>query len=293
MNSNQILQTLSNNKQNVYSLDIDVFDKAIDTNDIEKSIKKQIEHLDLENQLKELIQNKLECSYVKGLIVNNFEQFINDKIINSHYHSKDSQTNYIKSVSIFYRHGLSKIISKMMEDFNNDSALLSFFLEEIIKIILEIEDKLFIGFINEYLSTNKTDMTINEDFIFEIMNDEKTEKYLRENSNPEKINRLLLDIYSKTEFNSLINNPEYKITDEEKKKWIEYYNNITIIKDIKEEEYKKKELSMIKDLGITKGLNLLENAISNTTKTKSTAVVTQYISKNTNGGKRYTKKNTK
>jgi hypothetical protein len=284
MASNVLLQTLSKGVQNIFSLNIDVFDKAIDINDIEKSIQAQIDHLDLEHQLQEIIQQKLECSYVKELIVTNFEKFINEKILHPHYHSKDNQTNYIKSISIFYRHGLSKIISKMMEDLNNDSHLLSFFLEEIINAILEIEDNLFIGFINEHLSNSEK-----EEVIFEIMDDVKTEKYIRENANPEKINQLLLDLYTEVEFNQFLNNPELNINPEDKQKWMDYYEDISIRKEWKEEENKKKEMNIVKDLGITEGLKKIENIFKGETKIVK-PTVTQYISKYTKGGKRCTKK---
>jgi len=290
MDSKLLLQTLSKGIQNTFSLNLDAFDNAIEMEDIEKSIQKQINDLDLEHQLQEIIQNKLECPYVKELIVKNFEQFINDKILHSHYHSKNNQTNYIKSVSIFYRHGLSKIISKIMQDLNTDSNLLSFFLEEVIKTILEIEDKIFIGFINEYLSKNETENE-NEDYMFEIMDDEKTEKYIRENCNPEKINQLLLDLYTDAEFNQFLNNPHLNISTDNKQKWLDYYMDISIRKEMKEEENKKKEINIAKDLGITEGLKFLEKTISNKKIVKPT--VTQYISKYTNGGRRFTKKNTK
>ena len=171
---------------------------------------------DINTKLKNIIEDKLDCKHVKEIIVKNFERFIDEQVVHNHFHSVDGTRNQLNTLSIFYRHGLSKIVSKIMDDVQTNEKIRTFFLDEVMKIVEDVDDeKIF-----DYL------YTFNENMVFDTLNDTKVKEYTDANSNnKEKMMNLLLKLYPTDEFKHLLqNNPELK----DKEKWQNIYDEFQL-----------------------------------------------------------------
>lgn len=254
-------------------------DEEEDEEDIDqdKFVCKQIggdddEHPEFINtNLKEIINEKIICKHVKQMIVKNFEEFIEKKVVHPHFHSKNQKSNNIDTLSIFYRHGLSKIISKMMEDLKNNKEILDFFLDEIIKLVIDMEDKKMIDFLDN----------IDNNFLFEVMNSEKIIGFNNTNKNHEtRMKKILLKLYPESEFNELMLQMEKneKMSISEIKKWKEIYNNTLQKENQLEEKKQAEDKLLLEKIGLDKVLKLfkLNKTVKNITK-----IPTNYINKKT------------
>lgn len=144
--SRKALSKLSNIASNVasvakqtFTLDMDVLDAAMDEAQIQNSIDTFFKSKNSDEVWEEMqanINTAMDCDHLKELIIKHFKEFIDQKILKSHFHSRNQKTKNINSLNIFYRHGISKIISKMMVD--ND-AIQSFLYDEIIKLMEKLE----------------------------------------------------------------------------------------------------------------------------------------------------------
>lgn len=231
----------------------------------------------INTNLKEIINEKIICKYVKELIVKIFEEFMDKKVMHPHFHSRDAKTNNIDTLSIFYRHGLSKIISQMMNDIKNEEGMLDFFLNEIVKIVMEMEDKKMIEFLE----------SIDRNFLFEVMNSEKvidSNKYNK--SHETKMKKLLLKLYPESEFNDLMIEMEKESKGKNKlmsiseiKKWKEIYNNTLNQENQIENEKRADEKRLLEKIGLDKVLKLFH---INKTAKKIANIPSFFINKKTN-----------
>ena len=201
--------------------------------------------------LKTRIDQKIKCDHVKKIIVSKFVEFLDDKVLNSHFHSKDDNSNYKKSIQIFYRNGLSKIVSKMMDDVETNPEILDFFLREIIDYMLKLEDKYFISFFTDSIGDDK--------LLIDIMTDDNIIKFFQKNGgNSEMINPILLNTYSLTEFNDLISSiDDSEMSKDKKKVWIDKYNEIKIMNEIQNEEINNTDLTLLQKTGLDNVLTSL------------------------------------
>lgn len=170
-----------------FTLDMQVLDDAIDDKQIMNSIQNYFTKLepDLWKEIEDNINKNLDCDHLKEIIIKNFKEFIDQKIFHSHFHSRNRKTNDTNSLSVFYRHGISKIITKMMDDEkNSNQEIKDFFNDEIIKVMEKLEYETFKNIIqNEFEtpiqvetkpSTDKKEDPIQTNFINSII-DEKAE----------------------------------------------------------------------------------------------------------------------
>jgi len=204
-----------------------------------------------ETRLKECIQSKLDCKHIKEMIVKKFEQFVDTKVVHPHFHSVSKKTNNLNTVSIFYRHGLSKIVSKIMDDVKNKDKpdILKFFLDEIMENIENMEDEKLMEYIYGF----------DANLIFELVNDENIKKLADENiKNKDKMCRLLVELYPEPEFNTLINDLMVNnlMTREEMEKWRMIYNDFQMKEKMKEDAAKKEEYALIEKMGINNVLKI-------------------------------------
>jgi len=206
--------------------------------------------IDLElTRLKECIESKLDCKHIKELIVKNFEKFIDKKVVHSHFHSVSKKTNNLDTMSIFYRHGLSKIVSKIMHDVKNNPEILKFFLDEMMENIETMEDEKLMEYIYGF----------DNNLIFDLVNDENIKKLADENvKNKDKMCRLLVELYPESEFNILINDlmVNKQITREDMQKWRTVYNDFQFKEKIKEEVTRKEENALLDKIGVNNALEL-------------------------------------
>jgi len=195
-------------------------------------------------------------------------------VLNSHFHSKDDNSNYTKSIQIFYRNGLSKIVSKMMDDIEKNPEILEFFLREIIEYILKLEDKYFISFFTDSIGDDK--------LLFDIMTDDKIKKFFQKNvENSEIMNPIVLNTYSFAEFNDLISSiDESEMSKEKKKVWIDKYNEIKIMNEIKNEEINNTEITLLQKMGLDQVFSSLGLKKRKTIKNK-----VEFINENTDFNK--------
>lgn len=237
---------------------------------------------DINTKLKNIIEDKLDCKHVKEIIVNNFERFIDEKVVNNHFHSVDGTRNQLKTLSIFYRHGLSKIVSKIMDDVQINEKIRTFFLDEVMKIVEDVDDeKIF-----DYL------YTFNENMVFDTLNDTKVKEYTDANSNnKDKMLKLLLKLYPTEEFKHLLqNNTEIK----DKEKWQNIYDEFQLKEEIQEKENKKEENKLLEKMGID---NMLKIVGIKDAKKELPESITNFITESTDfseikgGNKRRSKKN--
>jgi len=237
---------------------------------------------DINTKLKTIIEDKLDCKHVKEIVVNNFERFINEKVVNNHFHSVDGTRNQLKTLSIFYRHGLSKIVSKIMDDVQTNEKIRTFFLDEVMKIVEDVDDEN----IFDYL------YTFNENMVFDTLNDTKVKEYTDANSNnKDKMMKLLLKLYPTEEFKQLIqNNTELK----DKEKWQNIYDEFQLKEEMQEKEDKKEENKLLEKMGIDKMLKIVGIKDS---KKELPESITDFITESTDfseikgGNKRRSKKN--
>ena len=237
---------------------------------------------DINTKLKNIIEDKLDCKHVKEIIVKNFERFIDEKVVHNHFHSVDGTRNQLNTLSIFYRHGLSKIVSKIMDDVQTNEKIRTFFLDEVMKIVEDVDDeKIF-----DYL------YTFNENMVFDTLNDTKVKEYTDANSNnKEKMMNLLLKLYPTDEFKHLLqNNPELK----DKEKWQNIYDEFQLKEEMAEKERKKEENKLLENIGVD---NMLKIIGIKDAKKKLPESITDFITESTDfseikgGDKRRSKKN--
>lgn len=207
-------------------------------------------------RFKDIIEEKLDCKHIKELIVTNFEKFIDTKVVHPHFHSISEKTNNLNTVSIFYRHGLSKIVSKIMDDIKLEPETLKFFLDEMMVILENMEDEKIMEYIYAF----------DDKLIFEMINDENIKKLTNENAkNKDKMNRLLLDLYPESEFNTLINElvMNKEMTETDMKEWRTVYSDFQMKEKIKEEASRKDEIALLEKMGLDKVSKLLGITDSN------------------------------
>ena len=196
-------------------------------------------------KLKEIIEEKLDCKHIKELIVTNFEKFIDQKVVHPHFHSISEKTNNLNTVSIFYRHGLSKIVSKIMDDIKLEPETLKFFLDEIMTILESMEDEKLMEYIYGF----------DDKLIFEMINDDNIKKLANENSrNKDKMNKLLIELYSESEFNTLINDlvMNKQMSEMDMKSWRKIYKDFQLKEQIKEDANRKGEIALLDKMGVEK-----------------------------------------
>ena len=237
----------------------------------------------IKTRLKENIHEKVICKHVKELIVKNFEEFIDKRVVHPHFHSKDKKTNNLDTLSIFYRHGLSKIISKMVDDLKKNKDILDFFLDEIVKLVIDMEDKKMIEFFDN----------IDNNFIFDVMNSDKVVEFNNKNRNHEaKMKKLLVKLYPESEFNQLMleiekendnKNPDPDAKNPMSKmeitKWKEIYNGVLDKENKRENQKHEEESLLLEKIGIDKVLELFK---LNKTPKPISKMHFKYINKKTN-----------
>lgn len=186
------LPNLASGVKQTFTLDMDVLDDAMDHAQMMKSINDFFKNKeDIMAEIPNHIETNLECDYLKELIIKNFKEFIDKKILHSHFHSKNQKTNDINSLTIFYRHGISKIISKMMDDVKpnngNETDTAVFFYDEIIKAMEKLEFEQFNDILlsafeaeKEYIKDEKKDENKDDDNFFNIIiNDTAEDAFLK------------------------------------------------------------------------------------------------------------------
>jgi hypothetical protein len=184
-----------------------------------------------------IIEEKLNCHYLQKKLVKNFDDFFKHKIFKPHFHSKKNDKNIKEALPIFYRHGISKIMTKIMEDVANDDKISDFFLNTMIEEFINMEPLVFTKLIHED--------NIEKDFLIHWMDMKKGEKsnldsfFEKNKDNATIINNLLLNLFSEDDFNTFVDTCNY-INKNEKESWKEYYNNVDIEKRVREEENKKR-----------------------------------------------------
>jgi hypothetical protein len=234
------------------------------------------------------IEQKIKCDHVKKLIVNKFVEFLDKKVLSAHFHSKGANSNYKKPITIFYRNGLSKIVSKITKDIETDPKVLDFFLEEIIEYILKLENKDFISFFEKNME--------DDEILFDIMTNDRIMKYFQSKSeNIEWTSQILLHVFSSSEFTELINlMDDSEMPKDDKQKWIDKYMEIQKLNEIRLEEKMEEESAYLQNFGIDAMLKSL-----GLNKPKTIKFVTEYVNANTDfskkdgGNNRKTKKNKK
>ena len=131
---------------------------------------------------------------------------------------------------MFYRHGLSKIISKIFEDITKDPTSLEFFLQELEKRVLKMDNSEFIQFL------------MGENLLFEIMDDIRVNELINDTYvDVDQIGALLIDLYDETEFNELLEESD----ETDKAKWQEIYKKYL---DIKKEEDAEKQQELLEKI---------------------------------------------
>lgn len=199
----------------------------------------------INTRLKKIIEEKLDCKHIKKLIVTNFEKFIDKKVVHPHFHSISEKTNNLNTVSIFYRHGLSKIVSKIMDDVKLEPETLKFFLDEMMTILESMEDEKLMEYIYGF----------DDKLIFEMINDDNIKKLAIENSrNKDKMNKLLMELYSESEFNTLINDlgMNKQMNETDMQNWRKVYKDFQLKEQIKNNANRKGEIALLDKMGVEK-----------------------------------------
>lgn len=234
-------------------------------------------------QLKDIIAEKLDCKHIKEVIVKNFEKFIDTKVVYPHYHSVSQKTNNINTVSVFYRHGLSKIVSKIMDDIQKEPETLKFFLDEMMQNLESMEDEHLMEYIYGF----------DNQLIFELINDEKIKKLADENTNnKDKMCKLLVELYPESEFNTLMNDlvVNKQMTPEDMQKWRTVYNDFQLKENIKRDANRKEENALLEKIGVENALKIFGLKPD---KKEIPNMYTEFVNENTKyeekyGGKRKT-----
>lgn len=194
-----------------------------------------IEKLIVNTKFRKIIEDKLICDHTHKLLVQKFVEFIEKKALTPHYHSKSEKDNLINGMDMFYRHGLSKIISKIFEDITKDKdpTSLDFFLQELEKRVLKMDNSEFIQFL------------MGENLLFEIMDDTRVNELINNTDvDVDQIGALLIDLYDETEFNELLEETD-------KAKWQEIYKKYLDIKKKEDAEKQQELLEQIKNGSFT------------------------------------------
>lgn len=186
-----------------------------------------------DDNIQKIIEEKLNCHYLQKRLVKTFEKFLENTLFKPHFHSKNNDKNIKEALPIFYRHGISKIMTKIIEDVANDKVISTFFLDDILKQLIDLDYELFSKIIHND--------NIEKDFLMHWMDMAKNNKknidsFFENNSNNAvMMNALLLNLYDESDFHDLVNSCE-EIPEGEKQSWKDYYDNADIEERVKDEE---------------------------------------------------------
>jgi len=181
-----IASGIKNIAKQTFTLDMHVLDDAMDNERMMQSI--DTFFTNDENwvaSVKESIDKTMECDHLKEIIIKNFKEFIDEKIFHTHFHSRNRKTKDTNSLSVFYRHGISKIISKMVQDVKSDPHR-KFFNDEIINVMEKLDDETFHAILqNEFDNAIQVESKTEEgknagqlDFISNLIDDTAEELFL-------------------------------------------------------------------------------------------------------------------
>lgn len=187
-------------------------------------------------KFREIIEGKLICDHTHKLLVKKFIEFIENKVLSHHYHGKN-ETDKLNSMDLFYRHGLSKIISKIFGEITTEQGSLQFFLQKLEERLLRMKDNEFIEFL------------MGENLLFELMDDTHISELINDKDvDIGQIGALFVELYSKTDFDELL---EEDPTETDKETWKQIYNYYLDIKKEEDAEKQKNILEQIKNGSFT------------------------------------------
>jgi hypothetical protein len=190
-----------------------------------------LEHTLANSKLCQIIEDHLKCDHTHTLLVNTFIEFIEKKVLSSHYHSKTEENDkFINSMDIFYRHGLSKIISKIFEEITTDEKALKSFLQELEGRFLKMKDEDLI------------EVLMRQDLLFELMDDDHITN-LSKGMDESQLGALMIELYNKEEFDELLTQVE--LNPEEINTWKKKYEYYL---DIKKEEDAEKRNDIVEKI---------------------------------------------
>jgi hypothetical protein len=244
-----------------FTLDMKVLDDAIDEIQIANSINSKMNNIPTDKyDLPGLVEESLNCSHLKELIIKNFKEFIDEKIFHSHFHSRNQKTKNINSLKVFYRHGMSKIISKILADIKPNSDLQTLFLNEVIQVMEKLEFEKFnetlIQEFNEIIEQNNKDASnnvIEDHFINTIMDDAQIELLMNNTLITQDMKDELFYTLFKDDFDQIIKMDDFKIIDTgftNIDELQDFYDKIEFKQKLKEDEKNKEELKFAHMKGI-------------------------------------------
>jgi hypothetical protein len=183
----------------------------------------------------QIIEDYLTCDHTHTLLVKSFIKFIESKVLSSHYHSKTEGDNdkFINSMDIFYRHGLSKIISKIFEEITTNQTELSSFLQKLEERILKMKDADLIQFLTD------------QNLLFELMDDKHINTLINQGMDKSQIGALMVELYNKEDFDELLSEVEPDET--ERNNWQKEYQKYLDIKKEEDAEKRNDILEKIKN----------------------------------------------
>ena len=141
------------------------------------------------DDLKTNIQKAIVCRDVFDLLKEYFINYFNTNILNFEYSNKTG--NYVNNMNIFYRNGLSVIITKLISEAKDNK-------NELVKEFVSVLENKYAGNIPEFIEKlNRTDI------LFNIIKDDKL-KAIVEHISDENKGIAFTSLYPQEKFNQLI-----------------------------------------------------------------------------------------